>query len=144
MLVFDKVKMNYFYLKVGIIVSFTLAVIAVIIRAVWQIVVIPTPGTMVIFIPLIFTLLGANTLVVYLTIKPSLKKLKRLPVLIGITVVVTAGLVAGVSHFAHFIFSPEADPPLCKIIGTLVLLSSFGAYLLLLCFLWSFRKKRES
>jgi hypothetical protein len=144
MLVFDRVKMNYLYLKVGIIVSFTLAVIAVITRAVWQIVVIPTPGTMVIFIPLIFTLLGANALVVYLTIKPSLQKLKNLPVLIGITAVVTAGLVAGVSHFVHFIFSPEADPPLCKIIGALVLLSSLGAYLLLLWFFWSFRKKRES
>jgi len=144
MLVFDKVKMNYFYLKIGIIVSFTFAVIAVIIRAVWQIIVIPTPGTMVIFIPLIFTLLGANALVVHLTIKPSLQKLKRLPVVIGITVVITAGLVAGVSHFTHFIFSPEADPPLCKIVGTLVLLSSLGAYLLLLWFLWSFWKKRES
>ncbi len=136
--------MNCSCLKIGIIASFTLAVIAVVIRAVWQIVVIPTPSTMAIFIPLIFTLLGANALVAYLTIKPGLQKLKQLPVVIGITAVVTAGLVAGVSHFVHFIPSSEAAPPLSKIIGTLVVLSSLIAYLLLLWFIWSFWKNRES
>lgn len=136
--------MNCSYLKIGIIASFTLAVIAVVTRAVWQIVVIPTPGTMAIFIPLILTLLGANALVAYLTIKPGLQKLKQLPVVIGITAVVTAGLVAGVSHFVHFIPSPEAASPLSKMIGILVILSSLIAYLLLLWFIWSFWKNRES
>ncbi len=134
--------MNYSYLKIGIFASFTLAVIAVVIRAVWQIIVIPTSGTMVIFIPLIFALIGANALVVYLTIKPSLQKLKHLPVVIGITVVVTAGIIALVSHFAHFIPSPEAAPPLSKIISTLLLLSSLIACLLLLWVIWSFWKNR--
>ena len=136
--------MNYIYLKIGIAVSFTLAVIAVVICAVWQIVVIPTSGTMVIFIPLILTLMGANALVFYLTIKPSLQKLKQLPVVIGITVVFTAGLVAGVSHFVHFIPSPEAAPLLSKIIGILILLASLIAYLLLLWFMWSFWKKQTN
>jgi len=144
MLVFDKVNMNCLYLKIGIILSFTLAVIAVVIRSIWQIVVIPTSGTVIIFIPLIFTLLGANALVVYLTIKPSRQKLEHLWVVIGITVVVTAGLVAGVSHFAHFIFSPQADPPLSKVIGFFVLSSSLTAYLLFIWFIWSFRRNRES
>ena len=136
--------MNYIYLKIGIAVSFTLAVIALVIRAVWQIVVIPTSGTMVIFIPLILTLMGANALVIYLTIKPSLQKLKQLPVVTGITVVFTAGLVAIVSHFAHFIPSPEAAPLLSKIIGILILLASLIAYLLLLWFIWSFWKKQTN
>jgi len=144
MLVFDKVNMNCLYLKIGIILSFTLAVIAVVIRSIWQIVVIPTSGTVIIFIPLIFTLLGANALVVYLTIKPSRRKLEHLWVVIGITVVVTAGLVAGVSHFAHFIFSSEADPLLSKVIGFFVLSSSLTAYLLFIWFIWSFRRNRES
>ena len=136
--------MNYLYLKIGIILSFTLAVIAVVIRSIWQIVVIPTSGTVIIFIPLIFTLLGANALCAYLTIRPSRQKLEHLWVVIGITVVVTAGLVAGVSHFVHFIFSPEADPPLSKVIGAFVLLSSLTAYLLFIWFIWSFRRNRES
>ncbi len=132
--------MNYSYLKTGVIVSFTLAVIAVVTRSIWQIIAVPTAGTMAIFIPLILTLLGADALVVYLTVKPSLKKLRNLTVVIGITLVLTAGLVAGVSHFAHFIPSPEAAPLLSKIIGFFVLLSSLTAYLLLLWLIWSFWK----
>lgn len=132
--------MNCSFFRIGIIISFTLAVIAVVIRAVWQIVVIPTAGTVVIFIPLILTLLGADTLVIYLVVKPSLNKLRNLLVVIGITLVLTAGLVAGVSHFMHFIPSPEADPLLSKIIGFLVLFSSLIAYILVLWLLWSFWK----
>jgi len=98
---------------------------------------------MVIFIPLIFALLSANVLVVYLTIKPGLQKLKRRPVLIGVVAVVTAGLMVSVSHYANFILSPEADPLPSKIIGILVLLSSLTAYLFLLCFIWSFWQNRE-
>ena len=134
--------MNYSYLKIGIIVSVTLAIIAVVIRAVWQIIIIPTLGTMVIFVPLIFTLSGVNVLVVYLTIKPSLQELKHLPVVIGITAVVIAGLTAVISHFVRFIPSPEAAPLLSKIISALLLLSSIIAYLLLLRFIWSFWKNR--
>ena len=134
--------MNYSYLKIGIIGSFTLAASAVVIRAFWQIIVIPTSGTMVIFVPLIFALMSANVLVVYLTIKPGLQKLKRRTVLIGVVAVVTAGLIAGVSHYANFISSPEAAPLPSKIMGTLILLSSLTAYLFLLCFIWSFWKNR--
>lgn len=132
--------MNCSFFRGGIIISFTLAVIAVVIRAVWQIVVIPTAGTVVIFIPLILTLLGADALVIYLVVKPSLNKLRNLLVVIGVTLVLTAGLVAGVSHFVHFIPSPEADPLLSKIIGFLVLSSSLIAYILILWLLWSLWK----
>jgi hypothetical protein len=135
--------MNYSYLKIGIIASLTLTVIAVVIRALWQIIVIPTSGTMVIFIPLIFALLGGNVLVVYLIIRPNLQKLKYLPVVIGITAVATAGIAASVSHFVNFIPSPEAAPLPSKIIGTLVLLSGLVAYLFLLLFIWTFWKNRE-
>jgi len=135
--------MNYWYLKIGIIGSFTLAAGAVIIRAFWQIIVIPTSETMVIFIPLIFALMSANVLVVYLTIRPGLQKLRRRTVLIGVVAVATAGLMAGVSHYVNFIPSPEAAPLPSKIIGTLILLSSLTAYLFLLYFIWSFRKNRE-
>jgi hypothetical protein len=134
---------KYSYFRIGIIVSFTLAVVAVVIRSIWQIVVIPTAGTMVIFIPLIFTLLGADAVVVYFAVKPGLQKLRNLPVVIAITVVLTAGLIAGVSHFAHFIPSPEAAPVLSKIIGAFVLLSSLTAYMLLLWLIWSFWKGRK-
>lgn len=130
--------MNYSRLKIWFIVTFSLVVIAVVIRSIWQIVVIPTPGTMLIFIPLILALLGIDALFAYLAINPQ--KFKSLPSLIGITVALTAGLLAGVTHFVRFIISPEAEPILSKIIGSCVVLSCISAYLLVIWLIWSLRK----
>ena len=134
--------MNYRRLKTWFIISFTLAVIAIVIRAIWQIVVIPTPGTMLIFIPLIVALLGSNAFFAYLVINPE--KFKSVPVVTGITVALTAGLVAGVTHFIRFIISPEADPFWSKVIGWLIVLSSVSVYLLILNIIWSFRKRKSN
>jgi len=133
--------MNYSRLKIWFIVTFTLAVIAVVIRAIWQIVVIPTPGTMLIFIPLSLALLGIDALFAYLAINPQ--KLKSPPFLIGVTVALTAGLLAGVTHFIRFITSPEAEPFLSKVIGGIVILSCLSAYLLVVWLIWSLRKARK-
>jgi hypothetical protein len=130
--------MNYSRLKIWFIVTFTLVVIAIVIRAIWQIVVIPTPGTMLIFIPLILALLGMNALFAYLAVNPQ--KLRGLPFLTGVTVALTAGLLASVTHFVRFIISPEADPVLSKIISICVVLASISAYLMVLWLIWSFRK----
>ena len=130
--------MNYSRLRILFIVAFTFAIVAVVIRAIWQIVVIPTPSTMLIFIPLILALLGMDALFAYLAINPQ--KLKSLPFLIGIAVALTAGLLAGVTHFIRFIPSPEAEPVLSKIIGSLVILSCVSGYLLALWLIWSLRK----
>jgi len=119
-----------FKLKIWIVATITLAVTGIIIRSVWQIVAIPTAGTMRIFVPLILALMGLNALTIYLANNP--RKLRSLLFTTGITVVATAGLTAGVSHFVHFIISPEAAPFLSKVIGSFVLLSSLSAYLLLL------------
>lgn len=126
-------------LRIWLAVTISLAATGIIIRSVWQIVVIPTPGTFRIFIPLILALLGLNAVIIYLTIKPQ--KLKSLPIVIGIIVVATAGLMAGATHFVHFIISPEAAPVLSKIVATSVILPSLSAYLLLLYFIWSLRKR---
>jgi hypothetical protein len=133
--------MNYTRLKIWCIITFSLAVIAIVIRAIWQIVVIPGVGTMFVFLPLIVALLGMNALFAYLVIRPG--KLRTTPFAIGFTVALTAGLLAGVAHFVRFIISPLADPFLCKVIGSLVLLSSVSAYCIVLYILWSFRKARE-
>ena len=130
--------MNYSRLKIWFIVTFTIAVIGIVIRSIWQIAVIPTPRTMLIFIPLIIAILGMNALFAYLVVNP--KKLRSLPFLIGITVALTAGVLAGVVHFVRFIISPEAEPTLSKVIGSFVMLSSISAYLLVLWLIWYFRK----
>ena len=128
-------------LKVWFIVTFSMAVIAIVIRAIWQIVVIPTGGTMLIFIPLILALLGINAMFAYLIVNPH--KFKSVPFLTGTTVALTAGLVAGVAHFVRFIISSEADPFLSKVIGSFVVLSSVSAYLLILYIIWSLRRTSE-
>jgi hypothetical protein len=128
-------------LRVWCIITFTLAVIAIVIRAIWQIVVIPTSGTMLIFIPLIVALLGVDAFIAYLVVRPE--KLKSLPFSIGITVALTAGLLAGVSHFVRFIISTQADPFFSKVIGYLVLLSSVSAYFILIYVTWSLRKAKK-
>jgi len=132
--------MNHAHRRTWFIITFTLAALAIIIRSIWQIVVIPTPGTMLIFIPLIIGMLGADILFAYLVIKPE--KIRSVAFLTGITVVLTAGLIAGVTHFVRFIISPVADPFWSKVVGWLVLSSSVSAYFLLLNFLWSLRKTR--
>lgn len=134
--------MNYSRLKVWCTVTFTMAVIAIVIRAIWQIVVIPTPHTMLIFVPLIVALLGVDALVAYLVFKPE--KLKKLPFSIGITVALTAGLLAGVTHFVRFIISTQADPFFSKVIGYLIVLSSVSAYFIFLYVIWSLRKARNN
>jgi len=133
--------MNYSRLKIWSIITFTLAVIAIVIRAIWQIVVIPTPGTMIIFIPLIVALIGMNALFAYLAINPE--KLRSMSFISGVTVALTAGLVAGITHFIHFIISPEADPLWSKVIGWLIVLSSVSAYLLILNIIWSLRRVKN-
>jgi hypothetical protein len=132
--------MNNTRLKIWFFVTFSLAVIAIVIRSIWQITSIPTAGTMLIFIPLILALIGADALFAYLVIKPE--KLKSGWFATGITVVLTAGLLAGVTHFVRFIISPQADPVLSKIIGAFVLSSSVSAYFMIIYIIWSLRRTR--
>ncbi len=124
--------------KAWCIITFTMAVIAIVIRAIWQIVVIPTPKTMLIFVPLIVALIGADALAAYLVVKPE--KIKNLPFSIGLTVALSAGLLAGVTHFYRFIVSTQADPLFSKVIGWLVVTSSVSAYFILVYLIWSQRK----
>lgn len=133
--------MNYSRLKIWFIVTITIVIISIVIRAIWQIVVIPTPGTMLIFIPIIVSILGMNILFAYLIVNP--RKFKSLPVLIGVTIALTAGLLGGVVHYFRFIISPEAEPVLSKIISTFLALSCISAYLLILRLIWYFGRNKD-
>jgi hypothetical protein len=134
--------MNYARLKIWSVVTFSLAATAIVIRAIWQIVVIPTGGTMLIFIPLILALLFAEFLIIYLVRRPE--RLKSLPFTVGITITFSAGLVAGVTHFVRFIISDKADPFWSKVVSALVLAASVSAYSLLLYAVWSLRRVKKN
>jgi len=135
--------MNRLPLRIWFIASITLALSAVIVRLVWQVTITTSVGSLVVVILLILAILGTYALLLYLTIKPSLKKLKSLPVAILVTVIATGVLIDGIIHFVRFVPSPEAVSPLSVIIATLLLTAGISAYLLALWVIWSVRKTRK-
>lgn len=126
------------YLKIWASITITVAIAAVVIRSIWQIVDIPTSGTMLIFIPLIIAMLGADVLFISIFANPQ--RIKSPFFLIVITIAIIGGLTAGVTHFVNFIISPLADPFWSKVIAVCILTSGFSASVLVLRVLWSHRK----
>ena len=136
--------MKYLPLKIWFIVTVTLAFGAVIIRLIWELTFNPSAGTLIVIILLILAILAFHTLLIYLTIKPDLKKLKSLPVGVLVAVMATAGLISSVTHFIRFVPSPEANEPLSLIIASLLLLAVISAYSLILWVIWSLWQARKS
>ena len=128
--------MNYLPLRVWFIVSLTLALGAVIFRLAWEITLTTAVPSLAIIILVIFAIISIYALLLYLTIKPSLKKLKSLPVAIWVTVMFTAGLIGALIHFVRFVPSPEAALPLSVIIAGMLIMSAISAYLLVLWVIW--------
>lgn len=136
--------MNHLPLRIWLLVSITFALSAVIVRLVWEVTsTIPT-GTMVIIILLILVTLSIYALLLYLTIKPGLKKLRSLYVRISVTIIITAALISGIIHFVRFVALPPPNPPISVIIASLLLMAGISAYLLVLWVIWFIRKARES
>lgn len=134
--------MNKKHFKIWTVATLTLAVICTLIRSFWQIAVIPTADTMVIFLPVIAGLIFGTVLFIYVAIQPQ--RIRSLFFIILISLAVTGGLVAGLIHYANFITSLEGDPVLSKVISSCFLIAGLSAYILVLCFLWSLRKNKES
>jgi len=135
--------MKYLPLKIRLILAITLALSALIIRLVWEIVYGPPAASLVLIILVIVAFLGIYVLFIYFTIKPNMKKLTSLPVGIAVTVMATAGLIGGIIHFIRYVPSPEATEPLSVVIATLFLLAGSSAYFLLLWVIWSIWKTRK-
>jgi hypothetical protein len=126
------------YYKIWASITITVAIAAVVIRSLWQIVDIPTSGTLLIFIPLIIAMLGANILLISIFANPQ--RVKGLFFLIVITLALAGGLTAGVTHFVNFIISPLAEPFWSKVIAVCILTSGWSASILVVWMLWSHRK----
>ena len=128
--------MNYLPLRIWLVVTVALFSSAVIVRLVWEVTTTTSAGSLVIISLLILVTLGIYALFVYLTIKPSVKKLKSLPVSLGVTVIGAAALISGVIHFVRFAPSPEAASPLSVVIASLLLAGGISAYSLALRVIW--------
>jgi hypothetical protein len=128
-------------LRIWLIVSVTLLISAVIVRLAWAVTYAPSAGYLFVVLAILLVILGIYALSLYLIIKPSLKKLKSLPVRIWVTIIITGGLIDGIIHFVRFVPSPEATSPLSVVIASLLLVGGISAYLLALWVIWFIRKK---
>jgi len=136
--------MNRLPLKIWFIVSLTLALGAIITSLVYRATVTTSAGSMVVIVLLILAILGTYALLLYLTIRPSLKKLKSLPVAILVTLVATGAIADAVIHFFRFVFSPDPTLPFGIIVAVLLLAAGISAYLLVLWVIWSMWEARGS
>ena len=136
--------MNRLYLRLWVIVSITLAFSAAMFRLFWELTETMPTGSLVIVILLIVTILGVYALLLYLTIKPSLKKLKSRLVAISGTVILTGAIAVCIIHYIRFVPSPEASSIRSLAMASLLLAASVGIYLMVLWVIWRFRRDRES
>lgn len=136
--------MNYLALRIWFIVSITPALAAVFIRLVWETTIATAVGTWVIVILLMLVILGIYALLLYLNIKPSMKKLKSLPFRLGVTVITTAAIIGAIIHFIRFVPSPEAAESLSVVIASLLLMAGISGYLLILRVIWPVGKTGRS
>lgn len=134
--------MNRLSLKIWFIVSLTLALSAIIISLVYRATVTTSAGSMAVIVLLILAILGTYALLLYLTIRPGLKKLKSLPVAILVTLVATGAITDAVIHFFRFVCSPDPHISFGIIVAVLLLAAGISAYLLVLWVIWSVWKAR--
>ncbi len=134
--------MKHLPLRIWFMVTLALALAPVIIRLVWEMARTTLTPSLVILILVILTIVGIYALALYLLIAPSMKKLRNLPVVIGVIVVFTAGLIGSIIHYIRFVPSPEAASPLSVVTATLLIAAAISGYILILWAIWSFWKGR--
>jgi len=128
---------NRLPLKIWFVATLTLALGAIITSLVYRATVTTSAGSMVVIVLLILAILGTYALLLYLTIRPGLKKLKSLPVAILVTLVATGAVADAIIHFFRFVFSPDPTLPFGIIVAALLLAAGISAYLLVLWVIWS-------
>jgi len=135
--------MKSLYLRIWVIVALTLALGAAITRLAWEIPAVGHAGSLAIVILLMTAVLGTYALLLYLAIKPSLKKLRSLPVAILATVIASGGIIGCIIHFIRFVPSPKATSLLSVLIAGMLLASGVVICALILWVVWRFRERRK-
>ncbi len=135
--------MNSRHLRMWVIVALTLALGAAIIRLAWGITTASHGGSIAIIILLMVAISVTYALLLYLAIKPSLKKLTSLPVAILASVIAGGGTVGGTIHFVRFVSSPRASSPLSVLVASLLMASGVTICGLILWVVWRVRKGKK-
>jgi hypothetical protein len=130
-------------LRVWIIAALTPALAAGIIRLAWEMTRHPHPGSLAIIIALMVAISATYVLLLYLTIKPSLKKLRSLPVVIAATVIAAGGVIGCIIHFFRYITSPKANLFINFLLAGLLIASALAICGLILWVFWRLRKGKE-
>jgi hypothetical protein len=136
--------MKYLTLRIWFLATITPVFAAVTIRIVWEVMVNSSGSGLAMSILVILGLLGFYALIGYFIFKPNWKRLKNLPVGIGIATMATGGLIGGIIHLTRFVPSPEVGLPWSLVIAVLYLLAGASAYFMLLWILWPTWKSRKN
>ena len=129
-------KMKINALKLWFLGTVTLLVVALTMRMVWELLEAVAPGTFIICILLILTIIGVYAATIYFTFNPDFKKLKSPPFKIGFSAIFIAALIAGSIHAYRFIPSPEANIPISIPMALLLLAAEISICILLIYMLW--------
>jgi hypothetical protein len=135
--------MKSLHLRIWVIVALTLALGAAIIRLGWGITNASHGSSITIIILLMVAISVTYALLLYLAIKPSLKKLTSLPVAILASVIAGGGIIGSIIHFIRFIPSPRASSPLSVLVASLLMASGVAICGLILWVVWRFRKGKK-
>ncbi len=136
--------MKYTLLKIWFLVTVGAVSAAALIRLIWEVVVNPSLAGMIMTGLISLVILGGNALIGYLTIRPDLKKLTSLPVIIGIALIGTSAVIGSFIHFFRFYLSPQAGWPWSLVIALLYLFAVTSVNFLLLWIIWGYRKSRQT
>jgi hypothetical protein len=129
--------------RIWVIAALTAALGAAVCRLSFETTIAESAATLAIVIMLIVAALATYALFCYLLIKPSLKKLRRLPVALVTTVIALGGTAGCILHFIRFVNSPKASPPLGPIIAGLLLASAIILCGLLLWLVWRLNRGKN-
>lgn len=136
--------MKYGILKIWFLVTVGAVCAAALIRLIWEVVVNPSVAGMMMTVLISLVILGGYALLGYLTIRPDLKKLTSLPVIIGVVLIGTSAVIGSFIHFFRFYLSQQAGWPWSLVIALLYLFAVTSVNFLLLWIIWVYRKSRQT
>jgi hypothetical protein len=123
-------------IRFWIILTFTPAIAALVIRLLWATRTAYAIGTWIIIILLIAAVLGLYIAILYFTFNPDPEKLQSPPVKILLSGILVALGIISVIHFYRFAPSPEANLPISVPMAIMLLISELSGCTLMLYLLW--------
>ncbi|MEE8420722.1 MAG: hypothetical protein V3R92_04615 [Dehalococcoidales bacterium] len=136
--------MKYSLLKIWFLLTLGAVLAAALIRLIWEVVVNPSTGGMIITVLISLVILGGYALIGYFIFRPDPKKLTSLPVIIGVMLIGASAVIGSFIHFFRFYLSPQFGWPWSLVIALLYLFAVTSVNFLTLWIIWVYRKSRQT